>query len=323
MNPALKKELQHLDSADLEWNVSLAGHTSLRVGGPVSCLISPVNLAGLRSAVQVLNSYHYPYFVLGRGSNILASDAGVQAAALSLGRGFCSLERADEPGRVRVGAGLRLNRLLRFCLQEELSGLEFLAGIPGSAGGALRMNAGTRTGTMADVCRRVAVLLADGSLVSLPDSQLSFSYRRLELPPGAVLVEAELAVRPGSRTHIREQIRSLLSRRRASQPWRHRSAGSVFKNPPGDFAGRLIERSGLKGLRIGGAQISMEHANFIVNLGGATASDVLSLIERVRKEVAERFGIYLELEVHLVGCAVNSRGPDRIDWCSNGQAGTA
>ena len=299
MEDKLKRELQHLDGVKADWNVIMAEHTSLRVGGPVFCLLRPLDLAGLQTAVQVLNQNHYPYFILGRGTNLLVRDAGMRAVAISLEEGFSQVAHID--GRVKAGAGLRLSRLLRFCLQQSLSGLEFIAGIPGSVGGALRMNAGTQAGEMADVCDAVSLVLSDGSLLRLERAKLPFAYRRLELPAAAVVVEAEFLLTRGSREQIRRRIRSLLQVRKEKQPWRLPSAGSVFKNPPGDFAGRLIEAVGLKGVRIGDAQISPEHANFIVNRGQAQARDILALIHLAREKVAREFGVHLELEIEVVG----------------------
>ena len=299
MDPRLKKELQRLDGVKADWDVILAGHTSLRVGGPVSCILRPLDLAGLQTAVQVLNQKHYPYFILGRGTNLLVQDAAVRAVAISLEEGFSQVECVD--GRVKAGAGLRLSRLLRFCLQRSLSGLEFIAGIPGSVGGALRMNAGTQAGEMADVCDAVHLVLSDSTLVRLERARLSFSYRKLQLPPAAVLVEAEFLLTPGSREQIRRRIHSFLEVRKEKQPWRLPSAGSVFKNPPGDFAGRLIEAVGLKGVRIGDAQISPKHANFIVNRGQARARDILALIQLAQEKVEREFGVHLELEIQVVG----------------------
>lgn len=306
MDPELKKQLQHLDGVEADWDIMLAGHTSLRVGGPVSCLLRPLDLAGLQTAVQVLNQKHHPYFILGRGTNLLVRDGGTKAVAISLEKGFSQVECIDPKGRIKAGAGLRLSRLLRFCLQQGLSGLEFIAGIPGSLGGALRMNAGTHAGKMADVCEAVYLLLADGTLQKLMRTKLSFSYRRLELPTAAVVVGAELLLTPGSREQIRQRIRSLLKDRKEKQPWQLPSAGSVFKNPPGDFAGRLIEAVGLKGVRIGDAQISPKHANFIVNRGQARASDVHALIQLAQEKVSEEFGVQLELEIEVVGNNYNS-----------------
>jgi UDP-N-acetylmuramate dehydrogenase len=301
MDSDLKKELQHLDGVAVEWDVTLAGHTSLRVGGPVSCLLRPLNLAGLRSTVQVLSQNNYPYFILGRGTNLLVSDRGVQAAAISLVSGFGRIERLDYHGHVKVGAGVPLRRLLRFCLREGLSGLEFIAGIPGSVGGALRMNAGTHAGTVADVCRKVLFLNADGSLARLARSDLRFYYRKLDLPPAAVLLEVEFSLTPSSRAQVQDQIRTLLKHRKEKQPWQFPSAGSVFKNPPGDSAGRLIEAAGLKGVSVGDAQISPKHANFIVNRGQARATDILALVKLARDVVSQKFGVQLELEIEVIG----------------------
>jgi UDP-N-acetylmuramate dehydrogenase len=300
MEDKLKKQLQHLDGVEADWDIIMAGHTSLRVGGPLSCLLRPLDLAGLQTAVQVLNQNHYPYFILGLGTNLLVQDAGIRAVAISLEQGFSQVECIDPSGRVKAGAGLRLSRLLRFCLQQSLSGLEFIAGIPGSVGGALRMNAGTHAGEMADVCEAVHLLLSDGALVRLARAQLPFSYRRLELPPASVVVEAEFLLTPSSREQIRQRIRSLLVVRKEKQPWRLPSAGSVFKNPPGDFAGRLIEAVGLKGVRIGDAQISSKHANFIVNRGQARSRDILALIQLAQEKVSHEFGVQLELEIEVV-----------------------
>jgi UDP-N-acetylmuramate dehydrogenase len=306
MEDKLKKQLQHLDGVEADWDIMMAGHTSLRVGGPVSCLLRPLDLAGLQTAVQVLNQNHYPYFILGRGTNLLVQDAGIKAVAISLEEGFSQVKCMDPSGRVKAGAGLRLSRLLRFCLQQSLSGLEFIAGIPGSVGGALRMNAGTHAGEMADVCEALHLLLSDTALLRLARSQLSFSYRRLELPPASVVVEAEFLLTPSSREQIRQKIRALLKVRKEKQPWRLPSAGSVFKNPPGDFAGRLIEAVGLKGVRLGDAQISPKHANFIVNRGQAQSRDILALIKLAQDKVSQEFGVQLELEIEVLGNHHNS-----------------
>jgi UDP-N-acetylmuramate dehydrogenase len=163
------------------------------------------------------------------------------------------------------------------------------------------MNAGTDAGVMADVCQEVALLLSDGSLTRLSGAQLRFSYRKLELPADAVVLEAEFFLTLGSREDMREQLRQLLKARKEKQPWQLPSAGSVFKNPPGDYAGRLIEAAGLKGTRVGDAEISMRHANFIVNRGQARASDILALINLAQEKVSQKFGVHLELEIEVVG----------------------
>jgi UDP-N-acetylmuramate dehydrogenase len=301
MDPRLKTELQHLDGVDVRWEAPLADYTTWRVGGPATCLIRPLHLAGLQRTVQVLNTYSYPYFALGRGSNLLVSDAGVRAAAISLERGFSKVEPLSPPGAVRAGAGAPLKEFLRRCLGWGLGGLEFVAGIPGSVGGALRMNAESYGRAMGDVCAALVVLREDSSSTRLPRESLSFSYRNLKLPPRAIIVEAEISLAPEAPERVRAKVRALLERRKRSQPWRLPSAGSVFKNPPGDFAGRLVEAAGLKGFRIGDAQIAPEHGNFIVNCGRARARDIAALIRAAREKVLQKFQVALELEIQVLG----------------------
>jgi UDP-N-acetylmuramate dehydrogenase len=258
-------------------------------------------LAGLQRTVQVLNTYAYPYFALGRGSNLLVSDAGVRAAAIALDQGFSHVERLGPSGIVRAGAGVPLKDLLRRCLGWGLGGLEFAAGIPGSVGGAIRMNAGSYGRAMGDVCTAVHVLREDSSSTRLGREELFFSYRSLELPRRAIIVEADFSLALEAPDRIRAKVRDLLGRRKRSQPWRLPSAGSVFKNPPGDFAGRLVEAAGLRGLRIGDAQIAPEHGNFIVNRGRARARDIVALIQVAREKVLQKFKVALELEIQVLG----------------------
>ncbi len=201
-----------------------------------------------------------------------------------------------------VDAGVTHSSVTRFCAQEELTGLEFAVGIPGTIGGWIAMNAGTREREMKDLVHAVEYVdAASGGVVRASASELRFSYRKTHLPEAAVVVSAEFDTRPGERAEIVALTRELLDQRRATQPVDQLSCGSVFKNPEGDHAGRLIDAAGLKGHRIGGAAISDLHANFIVNVGGARAGDVLALIETARNEVARRFSIELEPEVHILG----------------------
>jgi len=301
MNPSLKRKLQSLEHLRLDWDVPLAGYTAFKSGGPVSCLLRPFDIDSLRRAVAVLNSYDFPYFALGRGSNILASEAPIQAAAILMEAGLHNVVVQEESCLVRAQAGVRLSRLLRCCLRHGLGGLEFLVGIPGTVGGAVKMNAGSHGQCLAEVCHSLLILCKDGSVAQLASSELQFSYRHLQLPPGALILEGvfSLVRLPGQA--IRSRLRQLLKKRQASQPWQLPSAGSIFKNPPGDYAGRLIEAVGLKGVAVGGAQISPRHANFIVNRGGATAGEVMALIRLAREKVEKETGIHLELEVELLG----------------------
>lgn len=280
----------------------LARHTSLRVGGPADALALVDSTAELVRVLQSCEAHDEPTHVLGAGFNTLAPDEGLRAVVIRLS-GLRTLARAGDGGLV-AEAGASHASVSRFCADQGLAGLEFAAGIPGTVGGWIAMNAGVPGREMCDVIESVSLLPPGASRpreVSAPD--LAFRYRALDLPPGSVVVAARFRLDPCPSDEIRERVRSLLTERRRRQPVDRLSCGSVFKNPPDDHAGRLIESAGLKGLRHGGAGISSLHANFIVNNGGATTADVLWLIDRARSEVASRFGIELEPEVRMLGVA--------------------
>jgi UDP-N-acetylmuramate dehydrogenase len=274
----------------------LARHTSLRVGGPADALVRIESAAELEGLVALCAADAAPLHVLGAGFNTLVRDGGIRGVVVRLA-GMRALERRGP--ELWAEAGATHTQLTRFAAQHGLSGLEFGVGIPGTLGGWLAMNAGTRE---REIGQAVVALdwLAGGARCSVPASALHFVYRRLERPADAILLGARLALEPGDPGEIRARMRAQLEARRATQPVDQPSCGSVFKNPPGDFAGRLIEAAGLKGLRCGGARISELHANFIVT-SGATAADVLELIERARRAVAERFGVELQTEVQIMG----------------------
>ena len=212
---------------------------------------------------------------------------------------FQDLERAGEA--VTAGAGVRTSRLLAFCSKQGLAGLEFLSGVPGSVGGAVWGNAGAWGGATADRLARVELVTEEGDDLLLGREVIPFAYRGSGLPRGAVITRATFALAPGDPTAIRQQISRWLIQRNASQPAQFRSAGSIFKNPPGDYAGRLVDAAGVKGTRIGGARISEKHGNFFVNLGEARAADVLALVALARERVRATAGITLELEIRVVG----------------------
>ena len=242
------------------------------------------------------------YTVLGSGFNTLVLDGGIEGVVVQL-HALRSIERARN-GAVRAGAGCTHTRITRFCADRGRSGLEFAVGIPGTVGGWLAMNAGVPDREMKDVVERIEWLdVASGEVQELGIEQLRFRYRALELPEGAIVLSGTFRTEADDPDEIRAQMRVLLDRRRDTQPIDRLSCGSVFKNPPGDHAGRLIEAAGLKGAREGNAEISSVHANFIVNRSGASASDVLRLVERARSEVQRQFGVELEPEVRIVGAA--------------------
>ncbi len=276
----------------------MARHTSFRIGGPADLAVVPEDGEDLKAALQFARESGLPVHVLGGGSNTLVRDGGIRGMVI-LSEKFQELGR--EGDAVRAGAGVRISRLLAFCSRQGLAGLEFLSGVPGSVGGAVWGNAGAWGGATADRLARVHLVTAEGEDLFLERGAIPFAYRCSGLPAGAVILRATFALEPGEPAAIRRRISRWLVQRNASQPVEFRSAGSIFKNPPGDHAGRLVDRAGVKGTRIGGAMISEKHGNFFVNLGGARAADVLALIHLARERVRATAGVELELEIRVVG----------------------
>ena len=275
-------------------------YTSLRVGGPADALARPSTRAEVAAVVALCREHGESWTVLGNGFNAIVRDRGLRGVVLRLSE-LRGLE-ADGAGEVYAESGVTHTTLTRFCAEHGLAGLEFAVGIPGTVGGWLVMNAGIPEREMVDLVSRVEYLEPEsGAIRDVAASELAWSYRRLALAPGAIVLAARFSTEPDEPEAIRARMRSHLDHRRETQPVNEPSCGSVFKNPPGDRAGRLIEAAGLKGTRHGGAEISTLHANFIVNRGEATAADVLALIEQARSTVAERFGVELETEVRVLG----------------------
>ncbi len=292
----------------------LAGRTSMRVGGPASFLIKPKDPAALVAVLGVLSDAGIGWHVLGGGANTIVGDGGLEGAALLLGRDFCPEELEGHPDHVvlTLGAGLLNARFLALAREQRGVGVAWMAGIPGTVGGMVAMNAGTPSGCMADHVMAIEVATPSG-LRWVDATELHLAYRHCELPRGTVLTRARCKVRRGTDSELLEQVRLAkvdVERRRVAQPLTLPNSGSVFVNPRGDFAGRLVEQAGLKGARRGGAQISDKHANFIVNLGEARASDVIDLISLARKTVRAATGIELVPEVRLVGTFTPALPPD-------------
>ncbi len=290
---------------------SMARHTTWRIGGPADAMVFPESEDDVRDLIVLLNEHNTDWFVLGGGSNLLVLDGGIRAVVISPAPGLSDVLEAPLPeGRgVRVQAGASLAKACRFAADKGLSGLAFAAGIPGTVGGAVMMNAGIPGAEMSDVVSEIRMIGPEGGNMTIGRSELDYSYRRLRLPrraagvPGrpGIIVSAVLMLRKGDSERIRDETEEMLARRNQSQPG-GLTAGSVFKNPPGGpAAGRLIDRAGLKGYAAGGAVVSGKHANFIVNRGGASASDVLELMETIRRRVKDASGVELEPEVRVVG----------------------
>jgi UDP-N-acetylmuramate dehydrogenase len=266
-----------------------------RIGGPADFLVEVPDTQTL-ARVRALGA---PILVLGKGSNLLVSDAGVRGITVVLGGAFRT--SVVENGLVEAGAGLPNAVLLQRLQKAGLGGLAPLAGVPGTIGGAIRMNAGTRLGEISERVHSVELLLADGRIERVDAAALHFAYRTARLPADAIVTRAWFHVSAEGVEAERTAIAEHLAYRKATQPLELPSCGSVFKNPPGDSAGRLVEAAGLKGTVAGGAQISELHANFIVNRGDATAADIVSLVQLARDTVRQRFGVTLEPEVHTAG----------------------
>jgi UDP-N-acetylmuramate dehydrogenase len=301
IGPAAREALEAALGGEIRFDVRMSRLTSLRVGGPADAVATPADRARLALALRTCHALRLPHLVLGGGFNTLALDGPLPGVVIQLSR-FRRLE--ERPGTLlRVEAGVSHSQVTRFCVERGLAGLEFTAGIPGSVGGWLAMNAGVPGRELSDVLEELEVMSPTGSRLShLPVGRLRPVYRALRgLAPGSVIVSALLRVQLASRDAVRAEVERLLARRAATQPLSVPSCGSVFKNPPGDYAGRLIESVGLKGHRIGGAQISPIHANFIANLGGARAEDVCALMREAQARVKAASGFRLEPEVHIVG----------------------
>ncbi len=278
----------------------LARHTTYRIGGPARLYVECDTVADLGTTLEVLAEEKVDYTVLGRGSNILAADDGYEGAVIVLGRDF-KRQALEDSGRLSAGAGVALAALVQAAFSAGLTGLEFAVGIPGTLGGALSMNAGTREEWIGAIVESVVLLVPGTGLVRLRGPEIGWGYRGSDLAKRGVVVESMLKLSSGDAAQIRGSMEASLRRRRRHQPLGLPNAGSVFRNPEGDSAGRLIESVGLKGVREGGAQISEVHANFIVNAGGASARDVLVLVHLARDTVREEHGIELKPEIKFLG----------------------
>lgn len=275
----------------------LRRHTTFRIGGPASEFFLPENETELASLID-----DYPdALILGGGSNLLISDDGLEKViSMQNLKGYTSEAAAGGKTEVTVLAGQNLTVFAHMMWRMFLSGAEFAFGIPGSVGGAVVMNAGAAGGEIKDSLLKVKILL-NGKLEEMPAEEIGFSYRSSNLPAGAAVLSATFSLTEGDGGEIREKMQVGFMGRKRSQPLELPSAGSVFKNPPGRFAGKIIEELGLKGTAIGGAQVSRRHANFIVNTGNATADEVYALMEKIKSAVLEKTGIRLEPEIKTVG----------------------
>ncbi len=281
----------------------LARYTSMKIGGPADYYIEAASEAALAGLLQLLQRRHASHFLLGNGSNVLISDHGVRGAVIRLTGEFKRLEWLEEADTVRVsvGAAYAVTQLVREAARKGYTGLEFAEGIPGSVGGALYMNAGAYGSEFEKVVDAVEAMTPEGEPWRLSRQEMTFSYRDSHLPAGTVVTRVVMGLQKGEAASAGSRLRELVGRRKSSQPSGFPNSGSMFRNPQGDYAGRLIEAAGLKGKRIGQCQISPRHANFIVNLGGARAGEVRQLMAWAQSEVRRQFGVELTPEVKFFG----------------------
>lgn len=296
----VKEELDSLITGETRFGESMANHTTWRIGGPADILVMPADTAEAAQVVRFAGAQKIPLTVIGNGSNILVRDRGIRGIVLKITR---VLNKTDVDGlTIRVGAGTLLPQLAKKAAEHALSGLEFAAGIPAAVGGAVVMNAGANGQSISDVLQEVKVINPDGSSRSLSGADFKFCYRGSVFQTEAmVITEALFVLQKSDQEAVRRRMEELLAMRKAAQPLELPNAGSVFANPPGMAAGRLIDEAGGKGLQVGGARVSEKHANFIVNLGSATAQDVLEIIKQVQELVFLKHQVHLNTEVRVLG----------------------
>jgi len=281
----------------------LARHTTFRVGGPVRLLARPRSERALCALLEQIRDLGIPFVVLGGGSNVLALDGPCEMAVIKLHLA-CNKVRSEQSSKgqtiLHAGAGTKLQKLIRCCIETGLEGLEPLSGIPGTVGGAIVMNAGTPSGSISDNLLQVDLVDRNGRRRSIRREELTPGYRTMGIPENSIVLGACFKLSPCPGEIVKGRVEQVLKNRRRTQPLRYPSAGSIFKNPEGQFAGALIEKAGLKGYRIGDAEVSRKHANWIINRGSACARDILCLMEKIENEIFGTFGVRLEREIRIL-----------------------
>ena len=291
---------QHILQGTVLEQEPMGRHTTFQVGGPADLFVEPGNREEVRYAVMAARRERVPFFVTGNGSNLLVSDDGYRGMIIHIGKSLSEVSVRDD--LIEAEAGISLARLARMALAKGLTGMEFAAGIPGSLGGAVVMNAGAYKGEMKDILISVDVMTAEGEFISLPAEELDLSYRYSNVIEREYLIlAARIKLVPGDQDAIRSRMDELALARKTKQPLDYPSAGSTFKRPEGYFAGKLIQDAGLKGYTVGGAKVSEKHSGFVINVGGAEAEEIRFLISQVRKKVYRQFGVMLEPEVRFLG----------------------
>ena len=297
-----REKLQELVAGEAFFDEPLSRHTSFGVGGAADAIVFPHGQEELKNTIAWLIRAKLPFKPLGNGTNVIVRDGGYRGIIVCLKKlSGMGMEEAGGGIAIHAEAGVALAEVVGCSMRAGMAGMEFCAGVPGSVGGAIRMNAGAYGREIKDVTETVTLLTKTGAVLKLNRGELSFCYRNLTLPSDCIIVAADFSLVRGDCEEIRQKVSAILARRREKHPLQYRNAGSIFKNPGKLPAGRIIEEMGLKGLTVGEASISEQHGNFIVNLGQAKAADVLALIDRVIRQVHQERGIILETEVHIIG----------------------
>ncbi|MGL5716288.1 MAG: UDP-N-acetylmuramate dehydrogenase [Paraclostridium sp.] len=292
--------LNILQKEDVLMDESMSKHTSFKVGGPVDFLVKPRNEEQIKEVIGLAKNENIPYLILGNGSNLLVRDGGIRGIVVKIADNFNEFN--IENTTVTAQSGAMLSFMGKAIMRNNLGGFEFAAGIPGTLGGAIAMNAGAYGGEMKDIVTSVRLLDTDGNIIELSNEEMQFTYRKSILSSkDYIVLSARIELKEGNYEEIRDIMKDLTNKRVTKQPLNLPSAGSTFKRPEGYFAAKLIEDSGLKGLTLRGAQVSDKHCGFIVNLGNATAKDILDLIYVVKSTVSSKFGVNLEEEVKILG----------------------
>ncbi|HEX3012396.1 MAG TPA: UDP-N-acetylmuramate dehydrogenase [Syntrophomonadaceae bacterium] len=289
-----------LPQSIMKFNEPMKEHTTFKIGGPVDVMVMPKSIEELQTIITTCASKHFPYIVFGLGSNILVRDKGYRGIAIKLGNSLKTIQITDN--QIYCEAGIRLSELSRKSADSGLSGLEFAEGIPGSLGGAIVMNAGAYDGEMKNVITSVQAISPQGEIRTFNSSELEFSYRHsIFQANGFIVVSALMKLKYDSINAIKNKMREFARQRREKQPLEFPSAGSIFRRPEGFYVGPMIEKMGLKGYRIGGAEVSAKHAGFIINIGDAAASDVIQLIKYIQEKALNQYGVNLQPEIVIIG----------------------
>lgn len=294
----LTKLIEIIPSLDAVIDEPMCNHTSFKIGGPADIFISPRTEEELLSSIAFLKENEIPYEVIGNGSNLLVSDAGIRGCVISLGKNFSSLSCIDDT--IYSSSGTLLSRIASTAYENSLTGFEFASGIPGSLGGAIVMNAGAYGGEMKDVVVTTKYIDTDGSIKKCTRTEHEFLYRKSRFGNGEIILSSSLKLKKGNKNEIKETMNDLAKRRKEKQPLEYPSAGSTFKRPEGYFAAKLIDDVGLRGCTIGGAMVSDKHCGFVINKANATFDDVTRLIFHIQSVVYEKFGVSLEPEVKII-----------------------